>query len=74
MKEVEKLLELFKEKHGDRLDLNNGQEYFMFFKDGYVKLSVDDEAEAVKVEATGGRENTFFAYRSSLSVRDVLGK
>lgn len=74
MKDVEKLLCLYKEKHGDRLDVNDGQEYFMFFKDGYTKVTLDEEEGALKVEVVAGAENKFFAYNSSQSVRDLLGK
>ena len=73
MVDVEKLLELVVEKHGDRLDFNNGEEYFLFLRDGYINLSIDMEEGALAVQTCRNGKGNTHVFKSDLEVADLLG-
>ncbi|GIP63324.1 hypothetical protein J32TS6_18790 [Virgibacillus pantothenticus] len=68
---LDKLIELLKEKHGKKLDLNNDV-YYLFLNGGLFTIYLDDEEKELKVQVEFLPVNNTFVYFSEESITTLL--
>lgn len=71
MEMVNKLTEILKEKHGDKLNLKEDV-YYLFLKGGLFTLYFDEDEKTVKVGVEFLPEESTFVYHSEENIEDYL--
>lgn len=69
---MDKIIELLKEKHGGKLELNDYQSYHLFLKDGVVTAFLDQDTKTLKIEMEFLEEGQIYIYHSDERLEDLI--
>lgn len=69
---LDKLIKLLREKHGKDFDLESGEVYYLFLKDGLFTLYIEEDTKTLKVEVEFLPEGKTFIYHSDESFEGLI--
>ena len=68
----DQVIQLLKEKHGGELNLQNGEVYYLFLKDGLFSVYLDEEEKKIQVNVEFLPQGKTFVYHSDESLEKSI--
>lgn len=68
---VDNLIKLLEEKHGQKVNLKEGEVHYLFLKDGLFSVYLDEDTKTVKVNIEFLPEEKTFVYHSEKTLADL---